>query len=382
MLDRNTLNTQYIHDLQSTFLQNVQHELSTPVAIILGYADLLCDGELGTLATEQQRAVIAIANRAHELRTLVERITTLLTVEAGEIYSYALNMTDIVDKVICTRQVDVVKARLTLSVDLPADLPSILGDPNQLQHAVDCLVENAIKFTPPDGEIQVKLEENNGWICLHVIDTGIGIAENKLADIFDAFYQVDNSATRQYGGLGLGLTIVRAVVETSGGQIEVESQPDRGSRFITKLPVATYPVDSSQSSESNIESRRILVVDDEKHITWMLREALEGLSNCEIVTAANGEQALQLFEAQPFDLLITDYKMPETDGLTLSARVRELYPQTVIVMLTAYSNVTLLEQAADVSIRYVLNKPVKVSEIRRIASEALDEKTKFLTQTD
>ena len=105
----------------------------------------------------------------------------------------------------------------------------------------------------------------------------------------------------------------------------------------------------------------------------MLKEALAQLPNCEVITAPNGEQALQLFKLQPFDLLITDYNMPDVNGITLAAEIQQLYPQTSTIMLTAYANDTLRKQAATVSIQRVLDKPVKLKEIRRIASEALFE---------
>lgn len=120
--------------------------------------------------------------------------------------------------------------------------------------------------------------------------------------------------------------------------------------------------------------KRILVVDDEKYITFMLKEGLEEIPNCEIVTASTGEQALLLCQAQPFDMLISDYRMTGIDGLTLAAQVRQAQPQTVVIMLTAHSSDTLLAQAANISIRQVLNKPIKLPEIRQLVSEVLNSK--------
>lgn len=127
--------------------------------------------------------------------------------------------------------------------------------------------------------------------------------------------------------------------------------------------------------------KRILVVDDEKYITFMLKEGLEELPNCEIVTASTGEQALLLCQTQPFDMLISDYRMTGIDGLTLAAQVRQTQPQTVVIMLTAHSSETLLAQAAKISIRQVLNKPVKLPEIRQLVSEVLDGKSNNIART-
>lgn len=127
--------------------------------------------------------------------------------------------------------------------------------------------------------------------------------------------------------------------------------------------------------------KRILVVDDEKYITFMLKEGLEELPNCEIVTASTGEQALLLCQAQPFDMLISDYRMTGIDGLTLAAQVHQAQPQTVVIMLTAHSSETLLAQAASISIRRVLNKPVKLPEIRQLVSEVLNSKSNNIART-
>ncbi len=127
--------------------------------------------------------------------------------------------------------------------------------------------------------------------------------------------------------------------------------------------------------------RRILIVDDEENVALTFQDSLERLPNCEIAIATNGEQALQLFEQQPFDLLITDYKMPGTDGITLAVRVRQLYPRTVIIMITAYGDQTLREQAARASIQRVLDKPVRLGEIRCVALEALGRVEEYGVET-
>lgn len=136
---------------------------------------------------------------------------------------------------------------------------------------------------------------------------------------------------------------------------------------------AVQPVLESDGLASQL--KRILVVDDEKYITFMLKEGLAEIPNCEIVTASTGEQALQLCQTQPFDMLISDYRMTGIDGLTLASRVRQTHPQTVVIILTAHSSDTLLAQAAKISIRRVLNKPIKLPEIRQLVSEVLSGKS-------
>ncbi len=361
-----------LEELHSTFIRNVGHELRTPLTIMQGYAELLRDGELGQLAPEQQEALFVIVNRTYELRTLVERVGVLLEVQARSDASLPLTWSDVVQGVVQERREAATQAGLTVNMDLQPDVPSISGNPYQLRQAFDCLLDNAIKFTPSGGRIDVKAYTQPGWICLAVADTGIGIPEDKLQQLFTGFYQVDGSTTRRHGGIGLGLTVANAVAKAHSGHIEVESQPGRGSSFVIKLPVAVA-TEAERPMDKIAACRRVLVVDDEENVALTLQDGLEKLPNCDISIATSGDQALLLFEKQPFDLLITDYKMPGTDGMTLATRVRQLYPQTTIVMITAYSSEELRAQAASASIQHILDKPVKLAEIRSVALEALEQ---------
>lgn len=361
-----------LNNPQKTFLQNINHELRTPIAIILGYADLLRDGELGALATEQQRAILAIANSASELKKLVERITVLLRSEAQTAFFMRLSLAKVTVGVVEAHLQLAKQRNIVLEFSSATDLPDIMGDQEHLRQAIGCVVENAIKFTSKGGRVIVELTSEESQVRLKVSDTGIGIAPEKLAEIFNPFYQVDSSSTRQYGGLGLGLTVTKAVIKAHSGQIQVSSQPGQGSCLTMKLPVIPETNHAGKPLSHKINPRRILVVDDEKYITLMLREALEDIPDCEVVTSSNGEEALHLLKAQSFDMLITDYRMPGIDGLTLASQVCHLSPDTTIVVLTAYSSAVLLEQAANIQIQHVLNKPVKLAEIRQVASQVLN----------
>ena len=251
-----------LDDLHYTFIQNVSHELRTPLTIIQGYAELLGDGSLGALAPEQQEAIFIIVDRALELRTLVERIDILLAVEAHETAPLPLALDDIVAKVVKGKRAAATQAGLTLEVHLEPDLPPVSGTPRHLQQAIDCLLENALKFTPGGGRVEVQVYTEPGWVCLAITDTGIGMTKKELERIFTRFYQRDRSITRRYGGIGLGLTLVRAVIEEHSGRIEVESQPGQGSRFIIKLSALSPAAQEAQLVEDAMTSRCILIVDD------------------------------------------------------------------------------------------------------------------------
>ncbi len=360
-----------LNDLQAAFVRNVSHELRTPLTLIQGYVELLSEGELGDLAPQQQQAVYTVFNHVQELRTLVERISILTALEADEQISQPVALNNIVEKVVEARQ-SAAGAEQTLEVDLAADLPLLLGDAYHLEHVVDCLLENAYKFTPAGGQIKVRTWWEPGWVCLEVQDRGIGMTAEEIEKILSTdFYQVDGSTTRQYRGLGLGMTLVRAVVAKHGGRLEVQSRPGQGSTFTVRLPSATAETSAEGPEPPQRGAWRVLIVDDEPIVTMTLKEALSKIPNCQIATANDGQEALQLFQQHPFDLVITDYKMPGLDGISLARHVRQLYPQVLVILITAHGDHGLYEQAADAAVQRILNKPVGVIEIRGAVQEAL-----------
>lgn len=360
-----------VDDIKATFVRNVNHELRTPVAIILGYADMLNKGMLGEMEDQQQEAVYVIADQATELRNLVERVSILMGYETNSFKPAPVSLEHIIARLTDTYRNKINKAELTLNLRLKSDLPLVAGLSHDLEEALNCLLENAIKFTAPGGQIYLNSNADDQWVYISITDTGIGIPKDKLAHIFDSFYQIDGSPTRHYGGLGLGLTIAKTVVERHQGEIEVISRPGHGSRFTVKLPVPSPEGQLDSPNLSSARVQRILVVDDEKNVTLMLRETLQQLPDCEIMMAANGEQALRLFKKQPFDMLITDYNMPGMDGLSLAAQIHNAYPKTSVIVLTGYANDVLRERAAGLSVKKVLDKPVKLKEIRQVVSDTL-----------
>lgn len=334
------------------------NKLWTPVTLILDYAELLSKGQLGSLAPEQQEAIWAIADSAGELRTLIDRLAIFLQIKETHFLPYSLS--EIVAEVVQRQHPIAEKAGIDLLFESTANLPPLQGDREQVAQAVECILENALRFTSTGGRIDIQLEQDHYWAILSIQDTGSGITAQLMSRIFEPFYSPTNT------GLGLGLSVAQKAVEAHQGWIETWSKPDQGSRFVIRLPLHPEPKQAETT-----HPKRILVVDDEQSIIWMLEEALSELPNCEVVSASNAAQALQLFEESAFDLVITDYKMPETNGLTLAKQIRSANEQTNIIMLTAYSHTNLLAAAEDISIRHVLHKPIKLAEIRRIASETL-----------
>jgi signal transduction histidine kinase len=224
--------------LKNEFIQNVSHELRTPLAVIQGYAALLEAGELGELRSTQRETVSTICRRIQMLRDMVEDITLILGVESGPPEPLPVSVGELVRTAVDEIHPVIEQSRLTLLAEIPPSLPSVCGSPVYLRRAVDNLLNNAVKFTPEGGTITVQMWQEDDLVVLQVADTGIGIPPDQHERIFDRFYQVDGSSSRRYGGMGLGLALVKEVVEAHGGTVRVESAENEGSTFTMTLPVS------------------------------------------------------------------------------------------------------------------------------------------------
>ncbi|MBN1179685.1 MAG: GAF domain-containing sensor histidine kinase [Anaerolineae bacterium] len=222
--------------LKSEFIQNVSHELRTPLALVRGHAELLESGILGELASDQQASVDVIARRVRMLDKLVGTLTTFLTVERRELKKEMVDLGDLVRALAPDFHVVAENAGVSLNVQVASDLPKVRGDRECLCQVLDNLMGNAFKFTPPGGEVIVNLQQEGVDVVLSVVDTGIGVPQDQLERIFDRFYQVDGSTTRRYGGTGLGLAVVKEIVEAHDGRVTAESRVEKGSAFHVALP--------------------------------------------------------------------------------------------------------------------------------------------------
>lgn len=229
---------QELDEAKNLFIQNVSHELRTPLALIRGYAEALESGMLGVLEEEQRQPVAIIARRTRMMTQLVEDITCLLEVEAQVAPRSPVSLSALTQEVLEDFETLAQRKRLTLRAKILSDLPRVMGQEHNLRKVVDNLVGNALKFTPEGGAIMVQLFGENGHVKLQVSDTGIGIPPDKHAYVFERFYQVDGSIRRRYGGSGLGLALVKEIVQAHGGKVTLESELGQGSTFTVALPAA------------------------------------------------------------------------------------------------------------------------------------------------
>jgi signal transduction histidine kinase/CheY-like chemotaxis protein len=235
-LSRSLEKQQELDQLKDEFIQNVSHELRTPLGLIRGYAELLEGGDLGALQTGQQQPIAVIARRARMLNALVDNLTALLESETREAKREPVDLAELTRNTLADFQSTLDQAGLTLAGHIAPDLPPVSGDVHQLRRVLDNLLGNARKFTLAGGHIAVRLERKGDNLLLEVSDTGIGIAGDQLQRVFERFYQVDGTMSRRYGGAGLGLALVKEIVERHGGQVSARSMPGQGSAFLVVLP--------------------------------------------------------------------------------------------------------------------------------------------------
>jgi signal transduction histidine kinase len=222
--------------LRDEFIQNVSHEFRTPLSIVSGYIEILDSGEFGPLPEPYKQPVDIIAKRVRLLSKLVENLTSLLDVAANKGDFTILRLADVINPMFANLRTRALAERVELTLDIGSNLPNIQGEETMLRKALDNLVDNAIKFTPPDGRVSILLRSDGRFVLIEITDTGVGIPPEEQERIFDQFYQIDGSTTRRYGGTGLGLALVKEIVKVHNGEISLTSKVGEGSTLQIKLP--------------------------------------------------------------------------------------------------------------------------------------------------
>jgi PAS domain S-box-containing protein len=366
--------------MKDEFLATLSHELRTPLNAILGWTQLLQKGQLP--APTRKRALETVERNARIQAQLVEDILDVSRIITGNL---RLQMQPVNLKIVIEAAVDAVQLAaqakdIAVALKFQDTTELISGDANRLQQVVWNLLSNAIKFTPKGGQVQVSLTRLGSDAQIQVQDTGQGIHPDFLPHIFERFRQADGSTTRAQGGLGLGLAIVRHLVELHGGHIQAHSPgKGRGATFTISLPVrtigdiaiapgplypsATAPQVSLQPSKRILEKLRILVVDDEADARELVARVLTD-QGALVTTTASAQEAFMIVAdagSHP-DVLISDIGMPGEDGYGLLCRVRQLPPEaggTVpAIALTAYAREEERSQALGAGFQIHLAKPV------------------------
>ncbi|MBA3765576.1 MAG: response regulator [Acidobacteria bacterium] len=367
------------------FLATVSHELRTPLTPILGFARMLRSGQLDAATVE--RGLASIERNAELQSHLIEDILDFARIIAGKL---RLDVQPVDTAVVVESAVDVIRAAASakdvrLQVVLDPLAGPVAGDASRLQQVVWNLLTNAVKFTPKGGRVQVRLERVNSHIEITISDSGEGISADFLPYVFDRFRQADNSISRRHGGLGLGLAIVRQLVEMHGGTVSVHSGGlEQGATFTVNLPrmivhSSNLPKEDPSRKHPTAEQKavpfncppelaglHVLVVDDEADARDLLAVVLESCGS-KVIFAGSAAEALDALKRLKPDLLISDIEMPGEDGYSLISYVRALKPeeggQTPAIALTAHARLEDRMRALSAGYQMHVAKPVEPAEL-------------------
>lgn len=229
-----------LNQLKSNFVSNISHELRTPLTHIKGYLDILSDRSLGPLTPLQQEAINVLVRSEDRLEQLIDDLIQFSLAVRGEL-KLSLQPLDIRQMVNAYLPQTLKKAKakdIDLEITIPVGLPKIYADEDKIQWVLNQLLDNGIKFTPTGGQVRFSAQPELDFIEFTISDSGIGIPEESISEIFNLFHQLDGSVTRRYSGIGLGLAMVHHILEAHGSEINVDSSPDQGTRFSFSLPVA------------------------------------------------------------------------------------------------------------------------------------------------
>lgn len=375
------------------FLATVSHELRTPLQAILGWSQLLQSGKLiGDSAT---KAADAIATSARTQSQLIEDLLDVSRIVSGKIVLDAqpVRIDKVIRQAIQTVQPAATAKEVTLQQSLDSRCGPVIGDANRLQQVVWNLLTNAIKFTPKGGVVQITLAQANSTAEITVSDTGQGLKPEFLPQVFERFRQADASTTRVHGGLGLGLAIVRNLVELHGGNVQADSPGEgQGATFKVMLPLATIRADQPIESQPDdnrgftrsevekfnntqlisIRGLKVVVVDDDPSAREIIGRVLEE-AKAQVATAASVAEALDLMERFHPDVLVSDIGLPGQDGYELIRQVRT-WPadrggQIPAIALTALTRPEDCARALAAGYQSHVAKPVEPRKLTEIVAE-------------
>ena len=367
--------------LKDEFLATLSHELRTPLTAVLGWLSLLRSGKLDDATREQ--ALATIERNANAQAQLIEDILDVSRIITGQLRLNVrpFDLSSVIDETIASVRPAAEAKQIQIKTQIDQRASLAWGDSGRLQQVIWNLLSNAVKFTPAGGRITVSLERDQTYTRVVVSDTGQGIGADFLPYVFDRFRQADSTTTRTHSGLGLGLAIVRHLIEMHGGHVRAESEgAGRGATFTLELPARTAQLGMEEEvfayqavgegaafdPPASLTGISVLVVDDEADARTLLREILEQCG-ARVTTASSTVEALAALEQARPDVLVSDIGMPNEDGYDLIRRIRALEKERggrlPAVALTAYVGEDDRRRAISAGFHAHVAKPVELTKL-------------------
>jgi two-component system CheB/CheR fusion protein len=369
------------------FMSSMSHEIRTPLNGILGFTNVLLTNKV--LPTEYQKQLELVKISGDILLVIINDILDLAKIDAGKmtLEESPVMIKDLSQVILNTFAVKVNEKELQLGLSVADDVPeTLLGDSVRISQVLFNFVSNAVKFTPPNGKIQLSIgvdheDEEHCYIELAVTDTGIGIPSDKIDSVFAPFVQTSNDTARKYGGTGLGLTIVKKIIDLMNGKVAVESEFGSGTRFSAIIPMRKYvqdpeaekakPVEKSEQLHPDLVNRtiRVLLADDNA-INRLLVQTVLAQHNVKITTVENGREAFESVKQYEFDIILMDIMMPEMDGYEATQAIRRLDDASKkdipIIALTAVVTNSVAVKCSEMGMNGYISKPFDSNELYRM----------------
>ncbi|MUG99886.1 PAS domain-containing protein [Scytonema sp. UIC 10036] len=355
--------------LKDEFLANMSHELRTPLNAILGMSEGFQEEVYGHLNARQKQAIAAIERSGKHLLELINDILDLSKIESGklELQTDSVAVSYLCESSLTFVRQQAIQKNLQLSTELPSGLPNIVVDERRIRQVLINLLNNAVKFTPSGGRVellvQLQQQPKAGFLCLSVVDTGIGIAQENMNKLFQPFIQIDSSLNRQYSGTGLGLALVEQLVKLHQGTVEVTSEVGRGSCFTVRLPYVNQPqlftptlAEPTTLSILASEKSQVLIIEDSLAAAEQTVRYLSEL-NMQATIYSKGEGAIdEALRIQP-SLIILDILLPKLSGWEVLKQLKA-HPQTLNIPTLVISVVDERSQALVLGATEYLVKPI------------------------
>jgi signal transduction histidine kinase len=368
--------------LKDEFLATVSHELRTPLNAIAGWAQIL--GSTNPNAETRRRATASILKNARAQARVIEDLIDVSRIVTGKL---RLAFTPVDLRGIVTSGVESIHLAASgkgvrVEMRMPDHSCTVVGDRDRLQQVLWNLLSNAVKFTPAGGTVSVSLDQDGAWMVIEIADTGIGVAREFLPFVFERFRQADGSLTREHGGLGLGLAIVRDLTEMHGGVVTVTSEGrNRGARFTVRLP-EYVPRDDAESSTPEadmdlgppLNGIRVLAVDDNEDAVALMAVALTR-AGAQVETATSAPDAVTLWERHACDVLVCDLAMPQMSGFEVLERIRAIDAcrgrVTPAIAVSAYASEHYQARSVQAGFSGHVSKPFGAGDIVRAVARAV-----------